>query len=95
MALTAEQEKFIVRAAKIAAAEFDLLGDMTQTNELWYGTPNWINLITDEELAEIPAFADAGLTQTKLADGIYQISAIRNQILTGNLPALALLAQFK
>lgn len=95
MALTAEQEKMIVRAAQSAAKLFEDLGNLTQVNELWFGTPNWQNLITDEELMEITAFADAGLTKAKLADGIYQLSAIRNQILTGNLPALALLAQFK
>jgi len=95
MALTQEQEKFIVKAAQSAAKLFDDLGNLTQINELWFGTPNWQNLITDEELAENPAFVEAGLDKAALADGIYQLSAVRNQILNGNLPKLALLAQFK
>jgi len=95
MALTVEQENLIVKVGVICAKLLEMQTDMIQVNELWNGSPDWDTLITDENIQAMSSLAGVGLTKTKLADAIYQVELIRQQILTGNLPAVVLLAQLR
>lgn len=95
MALTVEQENLIVKVGGICDKLLQMQNDMIQVNELWNGSPDWDALITDANIQEMPSLVGVGLTKTKLADAIYQIELLRQQILTGNLPAVVLLAQLK
>jgi hypothetical protein len=93
MALAAPQQDFVVRVGAACKAILDLQGSVTQLDILYNGTPDWDTLITDEEINGVPSFAAIGLTAQDVADALYQLNQIRNQVNTGNLPAMVLLSQ--
>lgn len=93
MALGTPQVTFVNKVGIVCQALLALETEMTQINELYNGSPNWDDLFTDQEITDTPQLAAVGLTAQTLADAVYQVATIRNQVLTGNLPAVVLLAQ--
>jgi hypothetical protein len=94
MALTAEQDEFVARVGGICKKLLEMQTDTLIVNELWFGSTDWDTLITEQDILDMPALAEAGLTKQRLADAIYQAEQVRQLILTGNLPAVVLLSQF-
>lgn len=95
MALTAEQDQFIAKVGGIAHKLLELQSDMMVVNTLWNGSPNWDELITNQDIQDMPALVEAGLTHQTVGDAIYTIEVIRQAVLSGNLSQLVLLAQLK
>lgn len=93
MALAAPQQDFVSRVGQVCQQLIALQDEMLVINELYNGSPNWDALFNDNDISEIGSFAAVGLTAQTLADAVYQLSLIRTQVLTGNLPAVVLLAQ--
>lgn len=93
MSLGAPQTNFVTDLGQVCQKLLDLQGSILELNELYNGTPDWATLITDQELATIADFAAAGITAQNVADAVYQVNLVRTQVLTGNLPALVVLAQ--
>ena len=69
------------------------MDDIERIDILYSGAPNWDDLITDEAIGTVPSFVAAGLTAAIVADAIYQVKLVRQQVITGNLPAMVLLAE--
>lgn len=93
MALATPQQNLLINAGKVCKAILELQSQIEQVDILYNGSPNWDELITDEEIAGVPFLAEHGLTAQAVADAIYQINQIRAQVVGGNLPAMVLLAQ--
>lgn len=91
--MNAPQQNLISKTGNVCRALLAVMADIEQIDILYSGAPGWDNLITDQEIATVPSFAAAGLTAAQVADAIYQIKLIRQQVTTGNLPAMVLLAQ--
>lgn len=75
--------------AKRILAEY---GELSQQNVLWAGTPNYDELITQEDIDSVVTLAGAGLTTTQLADACYALEQVRG-ILTNAMPSLTILAK--
>ena len=86
--MNAPQQNLVSRTGQVCRALLDLMDDIERIDVLYSGVANWDSLITDEELASVPSFAAAGVTATTVADAVYQIKLIRQQVMTGNLPAM-------
>jgi hypothetical protein len=87
------QQNMISRTGQVCKNLFDLMDDIERIDILYSGSPNWDELITNETIATVPSFVAAGLTAAILSDAIYQIKLVRQQVTTGNLPAMGLLAE--
>ena len=85
-------QTFVGRVAGRARAVLDMYGDLTRQNELWAGTPDYSNAITQDDIDSVAQFASAGLTKQQLADGIYALELIRGNV-TNALAALAILSE--
>lgn len=93
MALADPQQNFVSTVGKVCKQLLALQSDMLVINELYNGSPDWDTLFNDNDISEIPSFEAVGLNTQVLADAVFQVATIRNQIVTGNLPAVVLLAQ--
>lgn len=93
MALGAPQQNLITNVGTICDALLALQGSIEQIDTLYNGATRWDLLITDEEIDGIPSFAAIGLTAQAVADAIFQIKTVRNQVMTGNFAAIVLLGQ--
>lgn len=82
---------FINRTGNQAKGQLAEIGDLTQMDSLWAGSPNYDGLITQAEIDEYPAFVAAGLTAQDMADVQFVLASIKN-LLLGALPALSKLA---
>jgi hypothetical protein len=91
--LPGPQQNLIIKTGKVCKEVLELQGVIEQIDILYNGSPNWDEIMTDEEIQEVPLFAEMGITAQTVADGIYQLSQLKQLVLTGNLPALVLLAQ--
>lgn len=91
--LAAPQQNLIINTGKVCKAILELQSKIEQIDVLYNGAPNWDALITDEEIQAIAFLAENGITAQACADAIYQLGQIRQIVLTGNLPAMVLLAQ--
>lgn len=91
--MNAPQQNLISRTGQVCKALFDLMDDIERIDILYSGAPNWDDLITDEAIGTVPSFVAAGLTAAIVADAIYQVKLVRQQVITGNLPAMVLLAE--
>ncbi len=85
-------QNFISTVAFNARIAMDRYGELTQQNVLWSGSPNYDELITQEEIDTVERFHGAGLTTQHLADAVYALEQIRG-ILTNAMPALTVLAK--
>jgi len=86
------QQDLISKTGQIIKTLLELMDDIERIDILYSGTPNWDELITNEAIAEVPSFVACGLTAEMYADAVYQIKMVRNQVITGNLPALVVMA---
>ena len=91
--LGSQQQNLISKTGLVCKDLLELMGTIERIDILYSGTPNWAALITDREIATVPSFVAAGLTAQRVADAIYQIKMVRNQVTTGNLPTLVLMAE--
>ena len=91
--MEAPQQDLIVKTGQVCAALLDLQAAIEQIDILYSGSPNWDDLITNQTINEVPAFEAIGLTAANVADAIYQIKLIRQQVMTGNIVAMVLLSQ--
>ena len=86
--MLAPQQNLVSRTGQVCRKLLDLMADMERIDVLYSGSADWDSLITNEALAEVPSFAAAGITATTVADAVYQIKLIRQQVMTGNLAAM-------
>ena len=91
--MDAPQQNLVSSTGNVCKALLELMDDIERIDILYSGTPNWDALITDPAIAEVPSFVAAGLTAQIVADAVYQIKLVRQQVTTGNLPALVLMAE--
>ena len=91
--MQAPQQNLISKTGNVCKALVELMDDIERIDILYSGAPNWDALITDEAIATVPSFVAAGLTAQTVADAIYQIKLVRQQITTGNLPAMVLMGE--
>lgn len=87
------QQNLISKTGNVCKTLTALMGAIEEIDILYSGAPGWDDLITDQEIATVPSFVAAGLTAQTVADAIYQIKLVRQQVITGNLPAMVLMAQ--
>lgn len=91
--MNAPQQNMISKTGSVCKALLELMNQIERIDILYSGAPNWDDLITNEAIATVPSFVAAGLTATIVADAVYQIKLIRQQVLGGNLPAMVLMAE--
>lgn len=91
--MNAPQQNLISRTGQVCKTLVELMDDIERIDILYSGAPNWDDLITDEAIGTVPSFVAAGLTAAIVADAIYQVKLVRQQVITGNLPAMVLLAE--
>ena len=91
--MEAPQQNLISKTGTVCKQLVELMDDIEHIDILYSGSPNWDDLITDEAIATVPSFVAAGLTAQTVADAIYQIKLVRQQITTGNLPAMVLMGE--
>ncbi len=91
--MDAPQMNMISRTGQVCKALTELMDDIERIDILYSGVPNGAALITDETIDTVPSFVAAGLTAQIVADAIYQIKLVRQQVMTGNLPAMVLMAE--
>ena len=87
------QQNLISNTGAVCKTLTELMDDIERIDILYSGVPNWAALITDETIDTVPSFVAAGLTAQIVADAIYQIKLIRQQVTTGNLPAMVLIGE--
>lgn len=92
MAMSSAHQNFVSDEGRLAKVFLSEYGDLAQQNVLWAGTPNYQNLITQEEIDSVPSFLGAGLTKPQLTDACYALEQVRT-LLTNALPALTVLAK--
>lgn len=91
MALSQVHQDFISRDSQLAKQLLALYGQLQTQNTLYAGTPNYDAEITQANIDTIPAFLDAELTTTTIADARFAMATIMTTI-TNALPALAEMA---
>lgn len=91
--MNAAQQNLISNVGAVCKTLTELMDDIERIDILYSGSPNWDDLITDQAIATVPSFVAAGLTAALVADAVYQIKLVRQQITTGNLPAMVLLGE--
>lgn len=91
--LAPPQQDLISKVGKACKALLDIQSDIQLIDILYNGTPNWDTLITQDDIDEVGSFEAVGLTVADVADAIYQLNLIRNQVQSGNLPAMVKLSQ--
>ncbi len=80
MAMSAAHQNFVSQTAYRARVMLDQIGPLEQLNTLWAGTPNYDELITQEEIDSVASFAGAGLTAQNVADAEFALATIKGQI---------------
>lgn len=90
--MNASHQNFISDTSNAARKLLDMIGELSQLDVLWSGTPNYDGLITQGEIDTVPGFTGAGLTTTHLADAEFALATIKGT-LNGALPALTVLAR--
>lgn len=91
--MDAPQQNLISNTGAVRKMLTELMDDIERIDILYSGVPNWAALITDEAIDTVTSFVAAGLTAAIVADAIYQIKLIRQQVTTGNLPAMVLMGE--
>ncbi len=91
--MNAPQQNSISKTGQVCKVLVELMDDIERIDILYSGSPNWDELITNDEIATVPSFIAAGLTAATVADAIYQIKLVRQQVVTGNLPAMVLMGE--
>lgn len=89
--MEAPQQNLISNASKAARVVLGQLEAINELDVLYNGSPQWVNLITQDQINSVPSFLAAGLTVQNIADVIYNLKLIKVQA-ESNLPALIMLA---
>lgn len=84
-------QNFISHVQAQARIMLDQYGRLSQIDALWAGAANYDGLIDQAAIDTVPSFLESGLTQTDVADAVFILTTIRNNM-TGALPALTILA---
>lgn len=91
MAMTNSAQNVISKSGQLMKTLLDLEGQIEQIDTLVNGTPNYAAQITDENIATIPSFVDAGLTAQEVLDTIYLLKTARAAWMS-NLPSATMMA---
>lgn len=89
--MNAPQQNLITTAGKLCAQLLVMKGAIDQIDVLYSGSPNWDDLITQPEIDEVASFLQANLTVSNVADAVYILKLIRDNV-NSNLPAMVMLA---
>lgn len=89
--MNAPQQDLISRTGRVCKQLLDLKGTIDQIDVLYSGSPDWDSLITQPEIDEVASFLQANLTVANVADTIYILKLIRDNV-NSNLPAMVMLA---
>lgn len=89
--MNAPQQDLISRTGGLCNQLLTMKGIIDQIDVLYSGSPNWDELITQSEIDEIPSFLQAGLTVANVADAIYILKLVRDNV-NSNLVAMVMLA---
>lgn len=89
--MNAPQQNLISKAGNLCEQLLKMTGPINQIDVLYSGTPNWDDLITQNEIDEVDSFAEAGLTAANVADAVYILKLVRDNV-NSNLPAMVMLA---
>lgn len=89
--MNAPQQNLVSKTGQLCSRLLEMKGTIDQIDVLYSGSPNWDSLITDGEIAEVPSFVEAGLTAANVADAVYILKLIRDNV-NSNLPAIVMLA---
>lgn len=69
--MDATHQNLISRAASLARQFHAMSEDISDIDMLFNGAPNYAAGITDQAIAEVPSFVQAGLTAQDVADVIF------------------------
>lgn len=89
--MNAPQQNLVSKAGQLCSQLLEMKGTIDQIDVLYSGSPNWDDLITQGEIDEVGSFAEAGLTAANVADAVYILKLIRDNI-NSNLPAMVMMA---
>lgn len=89
--MNAPQQNLVSKAGNLCKQLLEMKGVIDQIDVLYSGSPNWDSLITDSEIAEVGSFVEAGLTAANVADAVYILKLVRDNV-NSNLPAMVVMA---
>ena len=84
-------QNVISKTSQLCKTMLDLEGQIEQIDTLVNGTPQYVAQITDENIATVPSFAQAGITAAEVLAAIYCIKTARAAFMA-NLPAVTIVA---
>lgn len=89
--MNAPQQNLVSKAGQLCSQLLEMKGIIDQIDVLYSGSPNWDDLITQGEIDEVSSFAQTGLTATTVADAVYILKLVRDNV-NSNLPAMVMMA---
>lgn len=88
--MNAPQQNLVSRAGQLCAQLLEMKGVIDQIDVLYSGSPNWDAQMTQGEIDEVASFAEAGLTAANVADAVYILKLVRDNV-NSNLPAIVMM----
>ena len=89
--MNAPQQNLVSKTGQLCKQLLEMKGVIDQIDVLYSGTPNWDDLITQGEIDEVPSFLETGLTAINVADAVYILKLVRDNV-NSNLVAMTMLA---